>query len=358
MQSQIKQRLFVTFILAASLAQAQDFNGARMVSENTIWGFTRGGVYLSQDRARSWNQVTPAFTEKVQALQGFALDENRAWVTAQLDGKVLLAFTQDAGQNWTQMKMADVGQGAWVKFRDPQNGIGLIGMDAGMSHQAFILLKTSNGGITWQKVNSSQNSYFQMPELQGGTLPDICCFTDAVFLTDKNVLVTGGYTPTEKPYFFRSNNGGKSFSAANSLLPLNATERKSFSRLEIPYAKGDVVLMAGVFSTPEQPSYLVTFLSQDGGKSWVRGEKLNPRSQPQLTQVVFTDAKNGFTWLGGKLYMTSTAGQTWHQIVVPFENAAGFKQISFADPKNGMALLDTALWITSDGGASWQEIKR
>lgn len=351
-------KLLATFILTLSLAQAQALNSIRMVSDHEVWGFTRGGAYFSEDAAQTWKQVTPAFTEQVTALQGFALDAQHAWLTGQGDGKVLLAFTQDAGQNWTQLKLFEKGQGAWVQFRDPENGFAVIGMDAGMSHQAFVLLKTSNGGITWQKVNSSKNDYFKTPELQGGNLPDICCITDALFVNEKTVLVTGGYTPIEKPYFFRSNNGGKTFAAASSILPLNATERKSFSRLEIPYAKGDVVLLVGTFSTPEQPSVLVTFLSQDGGKSWVRGEKLNPRSQPQLTQVLFTDAKNGFTWLGGKLYKTSTAGQTWHEIKVPFENAAGFKQITFADPRNGMALLDSSLWITGNGGESWQEIKR
>lgn len=352
-------RWFLTSLLLSLTAQAApEFNTVHMVTPEQIWGFSGGGIYLSRDAGQSWNMVTPQFAEPVQNMQGFALDEKRAWVTAQRGSKVVLALTQDAGQNWTELVLSDKGQGAWIKFRDPFNGMAAVFLDAGAGHQGFTLLKTSNGGISWQKVNSSKAGYFQIPEFKNGNLPDVCCFTDAVVLNDRMALVTGAYAAIEKPYFFRSTNAGKTFVAGSSALPLSATERKSFARFEIPYAKGDVVLLAGIFSTPQQASYLVTFLSQDAGKSWVRGEKLNPKAKPQLTQVLYTDAKNAFSWVGGKLYKSTTAGQTWHELKVPFENTEDLKQISFADPNSGLALLDTSLWITLNGGESWQEIKR
>lgn len=355
-----KIRLTTVLLILTSGAPAladPEFVSIKQVGEQDLWGFTRGGVYLSHDLGTNWTQVTPKFSQKVLALSGFALGEKQAWLTVQTEQNTLVYRTETAGETWESSSLSGVAQGSWLKFSDPQQGIALVGLDAGMSHQAFLLFRTQDGGVSWKKVNSSKNGYFQVPELKGGNLPDLCCLQDGLFLNDQSGFVSGTFGVQETPYFFRTVNGGKTFQSAFSSLPLKGEEAKAFSSFEIPYAKGETVVLSGTFRPANAPPHLVVFLSQDRGKSWVRGEKLNPKEGPGLSRVVFTDAKNGYAWLSGKLYRTSTAGQTWHDLNVPFQ-AQDLIDMSFADPQHGLALLEHLFYTTRDGGESWQETKR
>ena len=61
-----------------------------------------------------------------------------------------LYHTSDGGATWTSTTVP-FGGGS-LMFVDPMNGWELIGLSAGMSHQAVAIFRTSDGGATWSRI--------------------------------------------------------------------------------------------------------------------------------------------------------------------------------------------------------------
>jgi photosystem II stability/assembly factor-like uncharacterized protein len=85
----------------------------------------------------------------------------------------------------------------------------------------------------------------------------------------------------------------------------------------------------------------------------------------ELTEINFSDAKNGWLSVANSLVAKSTdGGQTWCDLLSPHSlreqpnEPTAFKELFFADSRKGWGLTRSGkLYRTYDGGASWEKIQ-
>ncbi len=184
-------------LILPGCVQFCDVHGLDVVSEDLLWaGTDHSTVYFSTDSGKTWNRVTdpgPAattfpFVSFIDAQLGWlgypseifsTQDGGTTWTKLSLpdgvekvaainrptasDGYVLdsagrLHKTVDGGKSWTTQDLVlgkavlvnDELPNAAMRFPDPQHGVIVLGlMDDGGKVR---LLRTSDGGVTWEQI--------------------------------------------------------------------------------------------------------------------------------------------------------------------------------------------------------------
>jgi photosystem II stability/assembly factor-like uncharacterized protein len=250
---------------------------------------------------------------------------------------------------------------------DAQHAVA-VGLDDPVSHQAGILLQTSNGGQTWTNQLVPDSLVFSVSGVK---------MIDAL-----HVLVVGTQV------MFRTPDGGVTWSAAiiPDVLNQGATYVGGVSFLNA--TQGFVVGWTGlVLSTQNSGAdwkiHLLANLGQQGGSAGINNMQFSSNGiayavgqhdayksvdsgtswllQPSLgvlnsfqalTDLHFIDQDSGFTveLIYGRIYRTSDGGANWREGGM-LDSHLG--RLYFRDAKNGYVVGDSMLFHTTDNGYTW-----
>jgi photosystem II stability/assembly factor-like uncharacterized protein len=359
-----------------------------MFDENRGWASdTSGHVYKTTSGVQGWQDVTPTGAYAGLRSSLFFLDENIAFITVASGTPGRAQFftlsSMDGGQSWqsgSPLTFASPPGDFWpirMFFLNAEIGWLLGYVPAGMSHIDTLLYKTSNSGMTWEKVEDSYQALHehQPQQLLGSSI--------APFGKDNSMSFANpgrGYIGD-----YESLDGGQTWqkpaldSIPAGLIDLRSTPWFSSARdgvyLLRSYRKDQVVMPPGdIYQGLPQAQKL--YRTQDGGLTW------QPNLLPEkLGTVFFLDGRTGW-FLGqsadsvnaaAKIYFSSDGGDLWELVCdhcpVPlgsklqFVSARiGFATNSFTDSQNPYHSFDQKadsrpyLWVTMDGGANWREL--
>jgi len=270
----------------------------------------------------------------------------------------------------------EIGQAVTIStldMLDEQNGWA----SGGLPGETGQILRTGDGGFTWQDVTPPQPAPDSAQPLQSA----------AGFLDTQLAWVfymQADSAPGKPAVVWRTQDGGENWLASQPL-DLEGLESQFYvSDLQfIDPQNGWLLAHVGVGMNHD---YIMLYHSQDGGITWQR--LVDPYVDSGIqgcrkTGMLFTDPLHG--WLPGDcngvapgafLYHTTDGGATWETVNLPapaglptlFENpaaACGIYDATFFSPQFGRAGMTCAnydtdplsylyyLYTTQDGGTTW-----
>jgi len=274
-------------------------------------------ILMTDDGGNSWTESYLLTTD--YAAYRFRLDaiqfvsETKGWATgdSRTVGSELttgVIYTDDGGKTWVQQAHGvSTGEKVDLFFLDDMNGWVLTNMRPYPDN--FIqLLKTENGGETWELVSTDQTGMVTIGYALG---------TGKVYFQDANT----GWVLGARGFILKTTDGGENWNKI--VLPVDWTNTMSFA-----FADGQHGIICGES----------LFRTEDSGENWMEEEL----SAPYLTDICFTDSVNG--WMVGEfgtIFKTADLGLTWDRVEHQATDAA-MKSVSFPDQLNG--------WATGRGG--------
>jgi photosystem II stability/assembly factor-like uncharacterized protein len=310
-------------------------------------------ILFTEDGGTTWYNVTPPEPVIVgvsprQFMIGYFLDSDHAWVRNSHSTRVWR--TTDGGQTWTASELLGIDQfypaeifPQSIYFIDPDHGWVMFYLESGMSHEWVYLYRTSDGGLTWERL------------FEPGSVTDLssCCKTGMVFYDQNTGLVTYEPGPYYEPHVSWTHDGGYTWTYQTLPTPFEDPDlvQNSYCITHTATLFSPEVATLGLecrinFDRDNTISFV--YSTEDGGENW--SSMPNPGNSIQF----FTPTV-GFSF-GEDLYKTENGGQTW-EFVSSLDWAA---QISFVDQLHGWAVVeieeDYSLFHTSDGGYTWDQI--
>jgi photosystem II stability/assembly factor-like uncharacterized protein len=249
------------------------------------------------------------------------LDEQRGWVVG---GRGALLATADGGAHWHAAKRPTEDALRDVFFIDEATGWlvcerSMFALDTGAPQPRAYLLKTEDGGATWQRVEPTGHDM--------DTVLVRVVFADALH----------GWTFGEEGALYATTDGGR-----------------SWTRQRVPTRH---LLLGGAFLDAAQ-GWLVgagaTLLhTTDGGAQWSAPFTSAP-TDARLNAITFADARHGWAvGAGGLVLATTDGGRSFVQ--QDAHTANDLSDVRFFDAREGWAVGAEGLLLhTTDGGAHWQ----
>ncbi|WP_270090502.1 WD40/YVTN/BNR-like repeat-containing protein [Sphingobacterium sp. SYP-B4668] len=148
------QFLFAQTITPLVTGINSSFRGLSIVSDSVLWvSGSNGTVGRSEDAGKTWAWINPTGYEKYDFRDIEAFDEQRAIVMS-VGSPAIILQTLDAGKNWSAVYTNDHPDIFLdgLSFWDDQNGI----VYGDPIHHALQILKTQDGGMSWQNISANQ----------------------------------------------------------------------------------------------------------------------------------------------------------------------------------------------------------
>ena len=323
----------------------------QMMDVNNGWAIGNGKIMNTRDGGTTWYDVTPKDISGLDVIAGrFFLDPSICWVTiagADLNSGTLYR-TIDGGITWIS-KSIPFG-GASLSFTNSSDGWALVGLGAGMSHEAIAIFRTSDGGTEWNQV------FINDPTVTGSSdsLPVVGDKNGIVALDGSHAWVTGSQPSSDFIYFYASKDSGATWSLSTIDMPGGYAGAMTNAFLPRFFGSTNGILPVGIYSnTPG----MVFYLSKDGGLTW----------KPSMPVVLNGDysiasAMDLFVWDGGSaLSISHDAGSTWSISAPNINFKDSLLSFQFVNATTGWAVTSDAsnhysLYKSTDGGSTWLAI--
>jgi photosystem II stability/assembly factor-like uncharacterized protein len=326
-----------------------------------------GGANISFNSGKSWssqqNQATAQFyrviTDNLVPYNVYGGQQDNSAIG-------IASRTNDGGIDWKDWYSVAGGESAFIAF-DPDNPETIYG-------------GTIQGMITkWTKTSGEQKSIKEYPELGLGIAPKDTRYrynwnapiisaphNRAIIYHAANVVL-------------KTSDGGVSWMAISPDLTKNETEKHGqgggpFTN-EAAGGENYNTLTALVASEHEEGVLYagsddgLLHITKNGGETW---ENITPNGindgifnsidisqfDPATAYVVIMRYKS--MDLGSYIYRTNDYGQTWTKIVKGLDDPNGFARVVRADKKREGLLYagtETGLYVSNDDGAHWQSFK-
>jgi len=235
------------------------------------------------------------------------LNDSTGYITGE---EGLVYKTKDYGESWKLLNTGFASTNRALYFIDEQNGY--LMNDS--------LYKTTNGGVTWTKLNSN---------IQYGGGNNLFYFFDQS---------TGVYSVGDRIY--KTVDGG-----INWLLVLDPG---SFWPKYGMFFSGNKGYVVGYFGMAKQ--------STDAGSTWT---PMNLNTNRFLTSVYFYDSNRGFIGTSDSIiFRTTNGGATWDSVNT-HNNGLAFRMFQFFNDTTGYVIGNnlggtTIIYKTKDGGLTWR----
>lgn len=327
-------------------------------------GTASGGLWKSISGGIKWE---PVFDKEVTASVGaVAIQQSNPsviWVGTgegnprnSLNGGYGVYKSLDGGNTWKSMGLEKTRHIHRIKI-DPMNPntvyVGAIGSPWG-EHPERGVFKTTDGGVTWEKVLFVNNKTGVADLIMDPTNP--------------NKLIAAMWEHKRDPWFFKS--GG-----AGSGLYMTHDGGKNWKKLteEDGLPKGDLGRI-GVAIAPGKPNIVYALIeakknalykSEDGGFKWKKiNDKDDIGNRPFYYSEIYVDPQNEnrvfsvFTYVN----VSQDGGKSFTQLMPAYEVNNGVHPDHHAfwiHPENGKFIMDGndgGLNISKDGGTSWRFI--
>jgi len=308
-------------------------------------------ILRTEDGGYKWHDVTPpqplADTGTKLTVNGAFWDEGTAWVS--YNGSDFVWATKDGGVTWQAAPLDyETLSGSLFSVHDGNHAWMFQFLDAGMQKVYTALYRTSNGGISWEKL------------LDPYTDISIQAFdkTGAVFINPQDGWLTRDFRGVQPQVELNlTQDGGFTWEALYIPEPPSAPEIFSnpscacglydpvlFSTLE-----GSVHLSCSCYEDDQQPEWDYLYRTNDGGETWEIWEAPDGDFTYINDQIIYA--------LSRDIYRSEDGGESWQ--MVRTVNWDG--QFSFIDRDTAwiVAINDEeyALVKTSNGCDSFIEIK-
>ncbi len=323
----------------------------RMLDADNGWAISDTNVLRTADGGTTWFNVTPAgVTSFGFSAAPYYQDANTAWVAVPGSDPTngTLYHTSDGGTTWSSVAVP-FGGGS-LKFVDATHGWDLVGLSAGMSHQAVAVFTTADGGTTWTQVFTDD------PAASGtsDTLPLVGDKNGITASDASHAWVTGAQPSNDFVYVYASQDGGHTWAHQNVTLP--GAYAGSMTGASLPSFFGSAgvlpVLVLGASSNA-----VVFYTSPDAGQTWTASQ---PVGQGGFISVA--SASDFFVWDGGtSLNASHDSGSTWSTVTPNIDIHDAMASFQFVDASTGWALTEDAsshhsLYKTTDGGSTWKAV--
>ncbi|HUS83658.1 MAG TPA: hypothetical protein VMX56_00815 [Anaerolineales bacterium] len=353
----------VTPIPPLTAGEPVTITSIHMITE--LGGWAIGGdqdpgdhVLRTLDGGETWADVTPpepsaSTVPARKAAVGSFHNLYQAWVLVYPadfyggEASVSNWWTEDGGISWTRgglNKRLEINEAPpSVLFADTQTGWVFVESVVGMGHHLFYLLRSENGGNSWEVLADPPDSV------------TTCHHTAITFLDEQYGWMTS-QCPFELAggvFLEMTNSGGETWERHTLSPPTsspNLFEQSSLCRTRAPILltqdRGTLIVTCHI--TDEGTAEFV-YSTQDGGSTWQTSSFPGGELSMQA---------DGFGWaFGMEIFKTLDFGLTWERVkTVSWEG-----QFSFIDRERGWAVARAgemiALVQTIDGGITWQELE-
>jgi photosystem II stability/assembly factor-like uncharacterized protein len=253
--------------------------------------------------------------------------------TAAMSGD--LYYTSNGGQKWQKINQIKSARPTPSQLSFVTTKVGFIPLDVGAGPIAGGLMKTQDGGKSFDIIQSDENA---------GSLHEV------TFLSERAGWAVGTSLYNSTDYLMRTNDGGNTW---EQIYPrLRPTRDISFTDDQHGYGLGQLTDAGALLR------------STDGGETWHNIHRFSPKLQP--IRLSFTNRDVGWvlavSWTGRtEILRTVDGGVTWSPIgedipQVKDDMTAYFR---FFNQNDGVlaetASNDIKLYRTQDGGKHWRE---
>ncbi|MBS4201787.1 hypothetical protein KHA93_19470 [Bacillus sp. FJAT-49732] len=184
--------------------------------------------------------------------------------------ELLLLMTTDKGKTWDKVLIKDqlpsVRQ-RFVGFTSEMDGYLIFTCDRTMSSEANFVMKTNDGGSTWETAGSVDEIYSLV--------------TSGGFINDKLGFISfGSYNTMDeppRPWLFRTDDGGSNWDEVE--VPIPDEYKGIFTVAEVPVFKdghGTLLVNQGPDGDYLGGNVLAKFTSEDEGKTWIFSSLVDP----------------------------------------------------------------------------------
>lgn len=377
--------LMIGAFLAPSIASAQtmpasthkiQIAGLSMIDQQHGWAFAENyaHIYSTHQGPEHWHDVTPSQlinTTNTLVTSSFFPDARHGYIGILQNQTQILLSTQDSGQTWqtTSFTLSTPGGPYYlyqISFLDSQHGwlaFSASGPQPGSSDIA--LLRTSNGGKTWETLLNTVENEASLHRPYGQTIH----FT---FANLQQGWVTGIWLSGEV-YLYSTHDGGKTWSK-DTIAPIKGGNSVDFTQGYGPFWQGKHVGMLFVkydTSSGNGMPHLTAYQTQDGGKTWLLGPSSPATWYTEFTNFSSLNARQGWSFgFDGQgqfvLHHTNTGGRFWDIIHpsgllkadVDWQVLGG---LTFLTPQTGWVWIKDKqntwnLFQTNNGGHSWHAL--
>jgi photosystem II stability/assembly factor-like uncharacterized protein len=250
----------------------------------------------------------------------FFLDDRNGWIVG-TDGVILI--TTDGGTTWVQSRKFTNDSFVQVHFTDAQNGWMLCERSFFLRGRepATYLRKTTDGGLTWVKVEFEDADHQRVTRLMFGK--------------DGSARAFG-----EGGVFFHLQEDGTTWKRSRTAIKYLLTNG-SFTNTSL----GAIVGAGGTI-----------MFTEDGGFTWEKASLLG-ESDSKFNSIFFY-GREGAWAVGnrGRIFRSSGGARLWRQQTSGV--SVNLNDVYFTSPTNGWAVGDNGIIIrTRDGGSTWIDEK-
>jgi photosystem II stability/assembly factor-like uncharacterized protein len=317
-----------------------------MLDLNNGWGLTDTGVVRTTDGGSTWFNATPSGLNGAPS-SPFFLDASTGWLAANSDNPTTgtLYHTSDGGATWSTTAVP-FGGGS-LHFIDAMHGWDLVGLNAGMSHEAVGIFRTSDGGVTWSRILIND------PTVAGYTnsLPLVGDKNGITVLDSNHAWVTGTQPSSDFIYVYTSQDGGITWAHQNLAIPAGYSGAMTGANLPVFFGRREAVLPVLLFANNNGSDF---YVSHDGGQTW---SATTPVGQGGFLSVA--SGNDFYVWDGNApLNVSHDAGASWSTVTPNVTIKDNMVSMQFINATTGWALTSDAsnhrmLYKTVNGGATW-----
>lgn len=248
-------------------------------------------------------------------------------VTTDYSGRMY--YSHDSGDDW-QFYQTQFSNSYFWDMHFPTSTVGYAcGGTMGFGPYYSILIKTTDGGVTWDSLSTNQ--------LPGGNV----YFADQV-----TGFVSGGNE------LWKTTDGGQNFAPTDLQLPSDVIIT------EIYFDSPSVGIVATISYTNEQKHFITIERTADLGVTWntVYNDTIFENSSTVYYEKInvfhFPNSNVGYAAGGNGLFLKTTdGGLTWtKQYLAPYTNLTG---LFFTSPSVGYINNAGGIYKTTDGGQTW-----
>jgi len=339
----------------------------RLLTPEVGWVLGGNRLLWTADAGKNWTDITPeagpipAFGSRARIASVFFLDTSTGWVLLyQTDPKTdeprfKLASTSDAGVNWSIESLTIPGVdprstllsgSGRIDFLDYLHGWMNLDVVSSSNFRLGILVKTEDGGRTWNSANS--------PSVAGPGVAGLIRF-----VTTEDGWLAGG---PGNEHIFATHDGCKTWQEV-SLKPSPQVGAAIYPAYDLPvFEDSRHGFLPVTYAGPEgTPSKLVVYSTDDRGRTWKPSKVLAMSKETPIGEVVPVAISDSILLASTEPSVSGVAFASVPLTGVAAPSVAlstvSASELSFADVRHGWALgRGGELLYTADGGATWTDV--